>query len=118
MTATNSQLINLPQILEQIGGDRDLLREVIGVFLLDSPDIRSRLQAALGTTPAALREVAHCAKSAVGNFCAAKAVAAAVALEEACKNGQTSGLDNLTASLTAALIEVEDALRAGLDSEF
>ena len=115
----NSDVINLGQILEQIGGDSDLLREVIRVFLGDSPNIRRRLADAFAKNDVRqLREIAHSAKSAVGNFCTEKGVAAASELEEACKNGDTRNLEKLTESLNAALIEVEDALRAALDKPF
>lgn len=115
----NDEIIDIPKILEQIGGDKELLREVFRVFLDDSPDIRSRLTAALARKDILqLREVAHCAKSAVGNFCTEKAVAAAIELEEACKNGETAHLEKLTESLGSALIEVEEALRNALEIPF
>lgn len=115
----NQSVLDIPLILDQIGGDKDLLREVFQVFLGDSPDIRRRLAAAFSKNDITqLREVAHCAKSAVGNFCTEKAVAAAIELEEACKNGQTSNLEKLMTSLDSALIEVENALREALETPF
>lgn len=102
-------------VLEQIGGDADLLREIIEVFLVDCPEIRQQIEAALraGELPA-LHAAAHCAKSAVGNFGAPAAVSAAIALEDAAKKGVTEQLEALTSRLCNALLEVEDSLRQEL----
>lgn len=102
-------------VLEQIGGDADLLHEIIDVFLVDCPDIRQQITAALHTGELkSLHAAAHCAKSAVGNFGAPAAVSAAIALEDAAKSGETGQLEALTNSLCNALIEVENALRLEL----
>jgi HPt (histidine-containing phosphotransfer) domain-containing protein len=99
-------------VLEQIGGDEELLHEIAQVFLADSPEIRQQLREALDSGDLhALHAAAHCAKSAVGNFGAQKAVAAALLLEETAKAGDASQASPLTDSLCFALIEVENALR-------
>lgn len=115
MSTQTAALFDRSQILEQIGGDTELFHNVIEVFLIDSPDIRQRLtDAQAGGTPEQLRAVAHCAKSAVGNFCVPAAVDAAISLENACKNGETERFETLTRQLCSVLIEVENALRAEL----
>lgn len=102
-------------VLEQIGGDAELLHDIIKVFLIDCPDIRQQLGAALRAGELnALHAAAHCAKSAVGNFGALTAVNAAIQLEEAAKKGETGQIDFLTHSLCQALIEVENTLRMEL----
>lgn len=102
-------------VLEQIGGDADLLHDIIEVFLVDCPDIRQQINAALHAGELkALHAAAHCAKSAVGNFGAPAAVKAAIELEEATKKGETAQLELLTNSLCQALIEVENTLRLEL----
>ncbi|MDP5240938.1 Hpt domain-containing protein [Uliginosibacterium sp. 31-16] len=109
---SDSSIFNRQWILEQIGGDEGLLREIATVFLTDGPDIRQRLLAALRAGDSvALHATAHCAKSAVGNFGSEAAVLAAVHLEDAAKNGETASFAILTDTLCQALIEVEDALR-------
>ena len=102
-------------VLEQIGGDADLLREIIEVFLVDCPDIRQQIAAAFQAGELkALHAAAHCAKSAVGNFGAPAAISAAIKLEEAAKNSDTAQIEILTNSLCQALIEVENTLRLEL----
>lgn len=99
-------------VLEQIGGDEELLRAIAEVFLIDGPDLRQRLLDCLPSEDAnALHAVAHCAKSAVGNFGAPAAVNAATQLEDAAKSGDTAALPELTRNLCAELLRVEEALR-------
>jgi HPt (histidine-containing phosphotransfer) domain-containing protein len=82
------------------------------VFLIDSPDLRQQLSSKLseGDTPG-LHSAAHCAKSAIGNFGAATAVAAATALEAAAKSGDTALLPGLTETLCTEMLRVEEAIR-------
>lgn len=104
--------INRTWVLEQIGGDEGLLRDIAGVFMIDSPNLRQQLSRHAETGDAgALHSTAHCAKSAVGNFGAPVAIAAAVALEEAAKSGDTADLPALTHQLCQALQQVEEALQ-------
>lgn len=111
----NTQLnspINRQWVLDQIGGDEELLRAIAEIFLIDSPDLRQRLLDSLSSEDAvALRSVAHCAKSAVGNFGAPAAVSAASELEHAAQSGDTAALPDLTQNLCTALLHVEEALR-------
>jgi len=112
METTASSTFDRQWVLEQIGGDENLLHAIIEVFLIDSPSIRQQLANALSAGNAHdLHAAAHCAKSAVGNFGAKAAVLAATHLEDAAKNGDTAGFDNLTEILCLALIKVEDDLR-------
>jgi HPt (histidine-containing phosphotransfer) domain-containing protein len=111
-TASTNSVFERQWVLEQIGGDEGLLREIAKVFLIDSPDIRQQLRVAQGAGDLnAVHAAAHCAKSAVGNFGAQAAVNAAMQLEEAAKKGDASNIDPLADKLCLALIEVEDALR-------
>lgn len=110
--STATHPIDRNWVLEQIGGDENLLREIAAVFLIDSPDLRRQLAACLARQDfIALHGVAHCSKSAVGNFGSPLAVAAAVELEEAAKSGDPARLSALTDKLCAELLRVEDALR-------
>jgi HPt (histidine-containing phosphotransfer) domain-containing protein len=112
---TTKWVFNRTLVLEQIGHDESLMLTIIEVFLVDSPDIRQRLLDTLATgNPDALGAMAHCAKSAVGNFFADVAVQAAMVLENACKAKQTEQLKPLTQALYQALIETEDVLRLEL----
>lgn len=103
-------------VLEQIGGDEGLLREIAAVFIADSSALRQRLLQELAQgTPDSLHAVAHCAKSAVSNFGVRPAIEAALALEAAAKAGESPArLDALTAALCAQLQQVEGSLQAEL----
>lgn len=102
-------------VLAQIGGDEELLHEIAAVFLIDSPDLRQKLATDLARNDAqSLHSTAHCAKSAIGNFGAPVAVAAALALENAAKASDTARLPELTAALCTEMLRVEDALRQEL----
>jgi HPt (histidine-containing phosphotransfer) domain-containing protein len=112
---TDQMHFNRQLILEQIGGDETLLKAIIEVFLVDSPDLRQKLSVSFQSGAVAeLGSVAHCAKSAVGNFFAQAAVDAALQLENACKTNDTAKLEHLTHQLCNALINVEDVLRTEL----
>lgn len=117
-STTSHSPINRLWVLEQIGGDEELLRAIAEVFMIDSPNLRQQLEASLASgDPAAVRSAAHCAKSAVGNFGAPQAVQAATALEEAAKSGDTATLPALTEKLCTELLRVEEALRQDVLSE-
>lgn len=117
-STTSHSPINRLWVLEQIGGDEELLRAIAEVFMIDSPNLRQQLEASLASgDPAAVRSAAHCAKSAVGNFGAPQAVQAATALEEAAKSGDTATLPAFTEKLCTELLRVEEALRQDVLSE-
>ncbi len=98
--------------LEQIGGDTELFGDIATVFLTDSEGLRKQLASDLATgTRAAIHQTAHCIKSAVGNFGARYAMAAAQALESAARDETRTDLAQLTEALLHELSAVEDALR-------
>lgn len=105
------QVIDRDWALAQIGDDSELFADIATVFLGDSPALRRQLEQALAAdAPAQIRHVAHTIKSAVGNFGAGRAMAAARALEDAAREGHRDCAP-LAAALLAELIAVEDALR-------
>jgi len=102
-------------MLDQIGGDLDLLHEVAQVFLDDGPRLKDGLAQALQAADSkALHAAAHAAKSAVGNFGAKDAVSAAHALEVACKSEDKSGYPALCQTLLEAIDMLSGELRAEL----
>jgi len=89
----------------RLGGDRRLLREMLALFLTESP---AMLQAVAGAVTAgdapAVRRAAHALKGSVANFAAPRPVEAARALERMGTEGNLSGAPQ-------ALRELEDALQ-------
>lgn len=108
----NPDVIDRAWSLRQIGGDEDLFADIAHVFLTDSPELRQRLNADMAAGNLhTIHQTAHCIKSAVGNFGARRAMAAAQALETASRNEDSSALEALASALTQELIAVEEALR-------
>jgi HPt (histidine-containing phosphotransfer) domain-containing protein len=102
-------------VLENLGGDSDLLAEIAGIFISDWPGNVARLRAALAAGDAtALRSAAHSVKGAVGNFAATRAVDAARALEYAGRDGDLAAASQLLEAAVAAVDEVVAALEADI----
>jgi two-component system, sensor histidine kinase and response regulator len=101
--ATTNEL-DVPSILAGLGGSRELLREVIDVFVNDAParltDTRTALAAGDG---AAIAGQAHALKSMVGLFTTAEAFAAARELEARGKQGDLAGAAEAMTALNGAV---------------
>jgi len=97
-------------LLARVGGSHEVLAEIIGLFLEDSPKLLDALREALQAGDAqAVYRGAHALKGSVGNFDAYGAVALAQRLEARSREG-----DLAAASGVFALLEIE--MQAVLDS--
>jgi signal transduction histidine kinase/CheY-like chemotaxis protein/HPt (histidine-containing phosphotransfer) domain-containing protein len=77
------KVVDEDTLLERCGGDPDLAREIIRMYLEEYPKLLSEIRAALaGHDAVLLHRTAHTLKGAAGNFGAARVVAAALRLEE------------------------------------
>jgi len=84
------QSIDLDAALERVGGDFEMLREVAGLFLEESPRLMAAVEQAVETGDShMLARAAHSLKGSVSTFCAQQAYEAARALETA---GRTENL--------------------------
>jgi protein-histidine pros-kinase len=98
-------------MLTQIGGDEDLMHEVIGIFLNGFDEMERDLQLAInGNDDKAVRAAAHSIKGAVGNFGATHAAAAAHALENAGEDGNAAVFVELGERLLGLLQRLKSAL--------
>ena len=89
----------------RLGGDRRLLREMLGLFLTESPGMLAAVERALAAGDAgALRRAAHALKGSVANFAAPRPVEAARVLERMGTEGDLAGAG-------PAFRELEEALR-------
>ncbi|MGL4553196.1 MAG: PAS domain-containing protein, partial [Gemmataceae bacterium] len=80
------------EALERCGGDRELLRELIDLFLADVPGQASGLSAAIASGDAeTVYRLAHTLKGAVATFAAEPARAAAMELETIGRSGKLDG---------------------------
>lgn len=83
--------VDKAQILDRMGGDKELIREVVALFLDDSPKLLEQMREAIRQGDAnGLQKLAHTLKGSVGNFSAKAAVQAALDLEDMGKTGDIS----------------------------
>jgi HPt (histidine-containing phosphotransfer) domain-containing protein len=102
---------------ERVEGDTELLREIIELFLEDSPRLIDEVRAAVAAgDAAALRRAAHTLKGAASNFGASAVVAAALELETMGRTGDLSGAAPARDRLGAALAALDAALAALAES--
>jgi CheY-like chemotaxis protein len=94
----------------RLGGDRRLLREMLGLFLGESPAMLAAVERAVASGDAgALRRAAHVLKGSVANFAAPRPVEAARVLEKMGVEGDLSGAPKALRELEEALQEFRHA---------
>jgi len=104
------------ELLDRVGGDRALLRELVGIFLDVSPGSLAELREAIDRgDAAALYRQAHTFKGMVGHFGAAEALEAARRLESLGRDGDLSGAGEVFATLERAVERLRPALARLLD---
>lgn len=90
--------------LSRVGGDRDLLKEVVELFLSDYPNTLDKIRDAVSAQDAhALEHHAHSLKGSVSTFGAQGAFDAALALERKGRNGDLAGIEEGLGRLESAL---------------
>jgi len=105
------------QVLENLGGDEALLKQIAELFVADWPDSLAHLHAAIAAADAeALRRAAHSVKGSVSNFGAERAVQAAKDLEMAGKSGDLTQVASLAETAIQAVEEVVAALKREIAS--
>lgn len=99
--------------LSRVGGDTDLLREIVELFLDDYPNTLEKIRSAVAVRDAvAIEQHAHSLKGSVSTFGAQNAFEAAFALE---KQGRSRELGDVEAGLRQ-LESALGALRPELES--
>jgi CheY-like chemotaxis protein/HPt (histidine-containing phosphotransfer) domain-containing protein len=84
--------VDLPRLMERVGGDRRALAELLRIFRADWPKQAARLRKALREADApSLRSAAHALKGAVSNFAAPAATEAALNLQKMGEAGRLAG---------------------------
>lgn len=92
--------------LSRVGGDVDLLKEVVELFLDDYPSTLEKIKAAVASHNAsALEHSAHSLKGSVSTFGANRAFEAAFSLEKQGRSGDLTGASE-------GLLQLEQALEA------
>lgn len=99
--------------LSRVGGDMDLLREVVGLFLDDYPQSLELIrQAVAAGDQLSLERHAHSLKGSVSTFGAQEAFDAAQALEKQGRTGDLAGSAEGLARLEQALAHLKPELEA------
>jgi len=90
--------------LSRVGGDTDLLKEIVELFLMDYPTTLEKIRSAVATRDAAaLEHHAHSLKGSVSTFGAQHAFEAALELERKGRTGDLAGVDDGLGQLEHAL---------------
>ena len=99
--------VDLAAAMRWLGGDRDLLSELVSIFVDDGPKRLQAIRAALSASD--VRQVEHMAHSLKGSASILGATclqAAALALEEAAHDGHTENGSDLVAQIDRELARV------------
>ena len=92
----NEDSIDLPDVLERVQDDKQLLLELFDIFQEDFLKKRQMLgQAVAAGDIVKIREVAHAIKGSSGNLSAKPMYATCLQLEHLAKSGTTTGMDAL-----------------------
>ena len=98
--------------LEQVGGDPELLDELIDLFISDSDQLMQKLGAAVGSGEVSdVEHLAHTLKGSVMNFAADRTRDLAFALEKMGRAGDLSGADPVFAELKAEYARLSQSMR-------
>ena len=108
-------IFDLDDALEKVGGDREILEEILEVFSESYPDQLSELKNAIGNGDASIVErAAHTLKGSVGTFSATKALETAFRLETMGHDGNLQEAAEVYSKLEQEVEELDAALRATL----
>lgn len=110
-SADSQQMLNLNEALDRVDGDRELLREMAGVFLDEYPLLLVTMQDALSHGNAqTLTYAVHTLKGSVANFAATNAFEAALKLEKIGRQGNLTQAKTALAELEAELARLAPLL--------
>ena len=98
-------------MLERLGGDEELLHDVLEVFLEESSNMMNEVRRAVaGGDPPDLQMAAHTIKGALLNISADPAGEVALELEKRGREGPMAGVDALLSDLEREITRLEQQL--------
>jgi len=111
--------MNLPMLVEQalnqVEQDRELLSEVVEIFVDTAPDLLNDLKrAATDADAEALRKAAHSLKGAAANICAEPMRATAFDLEQMGQDGALSDVEHKVTQLYRQFDDLRAFMESGL----
>lgn len=106
------EILDKPALLARVDGDKELLAQIIEIFLEECPKQVGEIREAVAAKDApSLARLAHKLKGSVGNFAAKRAFEAALRLETICRKGDLSDVEEVSAQLEAEIGRLQPALR-------
>jgi CheY-like chemotaxis protein len=110
-------VFDVAEALADLGEDRELLRELIGLFLAQAPTLLSELRAAAGRGDGeGLQRAAHELRGSMANLEADLASQAALRLETMGRNGDLAAAEEALADLDREVARLQEAV-AGFVAE-
>jgi PAS domain S-box-containing protein len=108
---SSDPVFDVGAVLDSLDGDSELLREVAGIFLAQSPKHMERIRRAISEQdPKILQRAAHALKGSAANLLAQGVMAAALKLEEIGRAGSVAGAKEALALLEEELGKLGSAL--------
>ena len=90
----NSEIIDLKEVLDRVQNDRELLIELLDIFLEDCPPKINAIKEAVAKKDfLQLRDIAHSMKGASGNISAKNINASFLQIEQMAKNNDLNSID-------------------------
>ena len=107
---SHAKPFDLVRALQNVGGDTDLLAELMDLFVQGMPERLDAAWAAIeGGDSDAVARTAHTLKGSVGNFAAKEAFDLALTLETAGRSGELDGVDGVFEKLTEEVHRLAEA---------
>ncbi len=116
-TQTDSRgVIDIPlmkKFLEDLGGDESLIREMVRLFLEESPkQLLAAHEALRNENAKELGRIAHTLKGSSSYYGARRLAKPCTELEENCERGNLTGAGSLIAQMEKEFAEVREALQS------
>jgi HPt (histidine-containing phosphotransfer) domain-containing protein len=103
----------MKRFLEDLGGDESLIREMVTLFLEESPkQLIAAHQALLDENSKELARIAHTLKGSSSYYGARRLAKPCTELEENCERGDLTGADSLIAQMEKEFAAVREALKS------
>jgi HPt (histidine-containing phosphotransfer) domain-containing protein len=105
-------VMNLAEAMSNMGGDAELLHEILTMFMQTAVGQMAALEASIAAGE--VKDVAikaHGMKGGASNFCARSFVAASLKLELLAKSGTLDGAQALLDAMRASYAELEEVVR-------
>lgn len=111
-----SERLDLESLWGRVGGDPELLRELVELFEAEAPEMLARIAEAIKDgSPSDLEKASHKIKGSVLQFSAHSAAAIAMELERTGRLGSTRGTEALLKKLTHEIDLLQQCLHATIN---